>query len=102
MFQFIPKNSGLEIKIQVKRFDATNSERFKSLFSEHSLGKDLDFADIDMSDVEFIDSAGIGALLLVHKHLKDESKTAKILHPQPAVISIIELLKLESIFKLEN
>lgn len=102
MFQFISKNSGLEIKIQVKRFDATNSERFKVMLNEHSVDQDLSFAHIDMSDVEFIDSSGIGALISVHKHLKENSEPVKILHPQPAVVSIIDLLRLTPIFKLEN
>lgn len=101
MFQFTPKNSGLEIKIQVKRFDATNSERFKAMFNEHSVDQDLSFAHIDMSDVEFIDSSGIGALILVYKHLKVNAEPVKILHPQPAVVSIIDLLRLSQIFKME-
>lgn len=102
MFQFTPKNSGLEIKIQVKRFDATNSERFKAMLNEHSVDQDLSFAYIDMGDVEFIDSSGVGALISVHKHLKENSEPVKILHPQPAVISIIDLLMLTTIFKIET
>lgn len=102
MFQFTPNNSGLEIKIQVKRFDATNSEKFKAMFNEHSIDKDLSFAHIDMSEVEFIDSSGVGALISVHKHLKENAEPVKILHPQAAVVSIIDLLRLTPIFKMET
>ncbi len=102
MFQFTPKDSGLEIKIQVKRFDATDSERFKSMLNEHIINKNLSFVRIDMSDVEFIDSSGMKALVSIHKYLKENAEPITILHPKPAVVSMIELLRLTPIFKNEN
>lgn len=102
MFQFTPKDSGIEIKIEVKRFDITNSGKFKAMVNSYSSGQDLSFAHIDMGEVEFIDSSGVGALINVHKHLKSNAEPVKILHPQPAVISIIELLRLGSMFKMES
>lgn len=102
MFLFTPKDSGLEIKIQVKRFDATDSERFNIMLAPHITDKNLAFVHIDVSEVEFIDSAGIKALVNIHKNVQDNAKAIKILHPQPAVVSMIELLRLTSIFKIEN
>lgn len=99
MFSFTLKNAGIEIDIRTKNFDATNSERFKAIFDEFSIGRDLDFAYINMYEVEFIDNAGISALLAVHRHLKEGAQPIKLLDPQPAVVHIIELLKLTSIFQ---
>lgn len=98
MFYFTLKNSGIEIDIKTKSFDATNSEKFKAIFDEFSIGRDLDFAFIDMHEVEFIDNAGISALLSVHRHLKEGAQPIKLLDPQPAVMHLIELLKLTSMF----
>jgi len=98
MFYFTLKNSGIEIDIKTKNFDATNSEKFKIILDEYSIGRDLAFAYINMHEVEFIDNAGVSALLSVHRHLKEGAEPIKLLDPQPAVMHIIELLKLTSMF----
>lgn len=102
MFYFTLKDSGIEIDIKTKHLDITNFERFKAIFNEYSVDRDLDFAHINMQEVKFIDNAGTGALLEVHKHLKEGADPIKLIEVQPDVVEILEILKLTQTFNVEG
>lgn len=53
---------------------------------------------IDMEKVTFIDSSGIGALLSFYKQLGSQ---LTLRHPTPAVLSVLELLRLHRVFDIE-
>lgn len=102
MFYFTLKDSGIEIDIKSKHLDVTNFDRFKAIFNEYSVDRDLDFAHINMQEVEFIDNAGTGALLEVHRHLKEGADPIKLIEVRPGVVEILEILKLTRIFNVES
>jgi anti-sigma B factor antagonist len=55
-----------------------------------------------LSQVTFLDSSGIGALLSLYKLLPTSNPSFKLRCVQPAVQAMIELLRLHRIFDLES
>ena len=57
--------------------------------------KDIDELEFDLKEARFIDSEGIRFIYQLHK----EGKTIKILNPPSIFYKVIQILKLESVFK---
>jgi anti-sigma B factor antagonist len=55
---------------------------------------------IDMSPVEFIDSAGLGALVSIYKKVRLLHRRAVIFGVRPEVRRVMEVIKLDRIFEL--
>ncbi len=93
------KNSTLCIKVHASRLDAASARDFKKECD--TLWKPgIDRLTIDLRDVGFLDSSGVGALLSVYKRLPAGQPSVKLLNTQPAVQSVIELLRLHRIFEI--
>ncbi len=60
----------------------------------------VSFFTIALDEVEYIDSSGLGALVALHREIKPRSGTVELRHPQPAVQSVIELTRLDRVFKI--
>ncbi len=58
------------------------------------------FFTIALDRVEYIDSSGLGALVGLHREIKPRSGSVELRHPQPAVRSVIELTRLDRVFKI--
>lgn len=60
------------------------------------------FSDInlDCSQLGFIDSSGLGALISLQKLAAQRGGNLRLLQPQPAVIQILELTRLHRIFEI--
>ncbi|MCZ6820551.1 MAG: STAS domain-containing protein [Calditrichaeota bacterium] len=54
---------------------------------------------IDLKDVEYVDSSGLGALLFGHRHVKANSGDLKLLHPNQKVRTLIRIANLEEILE---
>ncbi len=59
-------------------------------------GKDV---ELDMGDVQYVDSSGIGQLIMLYKTQKDKDKTLKIINPTPRVLSLLQLSSLADILE---
>jgi len=101
MFSFNNIESGISIKIKAKRFDASVVRQFKAE-TENQCPLNTPHIEVDLSEVGFIDSSGIGALLSLRERLAKDAENIVIINPRPAVLSIIELLKLNEIFTLKR
>lgn len=99
MFQTKVENGVLQISLNLVRLDASASA---------SLKKDLAFeidpsvqrAEVDMGQVQFIDSSGIGVLLSIYRKFPQEGTDVTLLHVHPGVLAVLELLRLHRIFKV--
>ncbi len=100
-FQFDNKSGSLLITINESKFDASGVDDFRQKLVE-AWNDRIRLVKIDFSEVEFIDSSGIGALLSVQKRLTQTDEPVTILNAQPPVISVIELLRLQRVFTLQN
>ncbi len=100
-FDFSKSGEGMTIQINTKRFDATNASQFKTALESNCPDGENEIK-VDLSEIEFIDSSGIGALLSIQKRLKDNAQPIILVNPKPSVLSIIELLRLHRVFRLQK
>ncbi len=91
----------LRIRVDDKKFDITVAAEFRRQVNDN-WDDGIHGVIIDFSKVEFIDSSGVGALVSVHKRIADQQQSVTLLNPCPAVLSVIELLRLHRVFKLEH
>lgn len=102
-FQTIVSDGGdaLLVKIGLQKFDAQQSPVFKQkVDSEWSPA--IKSVAIDFSDVKFIDSSGIGALLSIQKKLGPAGEPVHIQNAGKNVVEVIELLRLHRVFRLDQ
>jgi anti-sigma B factor antagonist len=61
-----------------------------------------DAADVvvDLTGVEFLDSAGVGVLVGLFKHARGRGGTARFCGLTPGVRSVLELIQLDRIFEI--
>jgi anti-sigma B factor antagonist len=91
----------LKIFVKVARLDASTVREFKRECQKIWISK-INDAWVDLSQVTFLDSSGIGALLSLYKLLPASNPSFKLRRVQPAVQSMIELLRLHRVFDVES
>lgn len=99
-FQLSPDGKLLEIQITAPRLEAMTIGSFKSDL-ENSWKASIESVKVNCEKIEFIDSSGIGALLSIQKRMP-QGHAVILQKTQPTVLSVIELLCLHKVFKLEN
>jgi anti-sigma B factor antagonist len=58
--------------------------------------------EIDLSQMLFLDSCGLGALISLHKTACSRDGQVRLLHPTPAVQQILELTRMHRLFEIVN
>jgi len=87
----------LDVTLLVDALDASNATEIKAAFRQLSL-EGRERAVVDLAQVNFIDSSGIGALLSFYKQVNQKLTLRK---PTPTVLSVLELLRLHRILEIE-
>ncbi len=89
----------VKIKIQEERMDAHNSgdlkEQMLQLFDDGKCN-----LVIDLSEVRFVDSSGLGALVSGFKNASARDGSLKLCSLQPQVRSMFELTRLHRVFEI--
>jgi anti-anti-sigma regulatory factor len=107
-FQISPNGRTLEIKVNSRKFDVSLAKEFRAALDTVWI-QGLTNVTVDFTPVEFIDSAGVGALISVHKRfpaapsgrpIDPSHQPVSIFNASPAVMTIIELLQLHRVFRL--
>lgn len=95
-----PMETALCIKVEERRIDAASAVQFKetmrSLVSEEN-GRVL----LDLSQVTFIDSSGLGALVAVMKNMPGQAKI-ELAGIQPIVQKVLALTKMDQVFVIHE
>jgi len=100
-FQAVVDGDIIRIAIRRSRVDAASAGVFKEVVSS-TWQPTLKHAVIDMSQVEFVDSSGVGALLGVLRRLPQGEGSVVLKAMRPQVLSVIELLRLHRVFQIEE
>ena len=91
-----PFNGGVVVTVEDNRIDAAVAVQFKdkvrTYFADHP-GR----AILDLHHVDFIDSAGLGALVAVMKSLSPDAKL-EVASLTPVVDKVIRLTRMDSVF----
>jgi anti-anti-sigma factor len=88
----------LYLEVKVAQLDAAAARKVKEAFSGLPL-PGVGAVVVDLRPVEFVDSSGIGALLNLYKRLPAGS-TVRLQGVQPAVQTVLELLRLHRVFEI--
>jgi anti-sigma B factor antagonist len=83
----------------VKELGASNANAFRD-WVRKSLLENHRNIEIDMSQVSFIDSCGLGALVALHKTACSRQGALRLLNPRPPVEQILELTRLHRILEI--
>ena len=81
--------------------DVAGADKVKEHLNELIEKKPIDIK-IDCTDLEYIDSTGLGVLIGVLKRLKVNEKDIYILNPRKNVKKIFDITGLDKIFKVEG
>jgi anti-sigma B factor antagonist len=57
---------------------------------------------LDMSDISYIDSSGVAALIEIRQKADNVGKEFKLLKPSESVVSVLKMAKLDTFFVIEN
>lgn len=98
-FEFTKDRREVTIRVQDKKFDITSAADFREQVGKN-WSDTVENVVMDFSRVEYVDSSGVGALVSVHKRVAEKGNAVTILNPCPAVLSVIELLRLHRVFSL--
>lgn len=90
-------DSTLEVILSVEALDASNATEIKAELKQLQL-EGRERAVVDIGQVNFIDSSGIGALLSFYKQM---NQRLTLRNPTPTVLSVLELLRLHRILEIE-
>ncbi len=91
------KEKDFEVYIKGE-IDLNNINQIESILDE-GIKKDKNII-IDMKDVRFIDSTGIGLLVKTYKTLKSEGKTIEIRNAVGNVRKVFKITCLEDVFNM--
>jgi len=89
--------SNLLLSVQVASLDATTARSMRQEIDD-LWREEIISIEMDLSQVEFIDSSGVGALLYISKKLTPQRGRLRLVKIPPVVREVIELLRLQSVF----
>lgn len=92
-------NSTVVIRFDEERLDAHNSGELKVVLQQLFEGGNLNLL-VDMKNIRFIDSSGLGALVSGFKNATANQGILKLSSLQPQVKSMFELTRLHRVFEI--
>lgn len=67
-----------------------------------ALKKHQTHIDVDLSEMTFVDSRGLGALLELKQTFDQQSGAIRLRNPSPPVQQILEFTRMNSVFEIVN
>lgn len=94
------QNEGETLHISgVKALGVSNSNEFRERACA-ALSADQKNIDIDLSEMDHLDSCGIGTLISLHKTTTNRKGAVRLLNPAPGVQQILELTRMHHVFEI--
>lgn len=81
------------------KLDASNGPRIREALKEH-VADGRPFLVIDLSDVSFVDSTGLSALVSAFKVSREHAGEVALSGLQPPVRTLVELTRLHHVFRI--
>lgn len=95
----VNKDGSTLLKFHEERLDAHNSKELKDYLSERLENGEKELI-LDLSEVRFVDSSGLGALLSGHKNAGLREGRFALTGVQSRVQSMFELTRLTRVFEI--
>jgi anti-anti-sigma factor len=87
----------------IRELNAANAHAFRIALAR-ALSDDLKAIEIDLSQTQAVDGAGLGALVTLYEtakeHRKREGFAIRLTNPRPSVQQMIELARLHHLFEI--
>ena len=103
----IPSGGSLErvgdvavVSIPGDSLDASNSRQFKAFAASNMIGEKK--VVIDLSQLRFVDSSGLGVLLSCFRQVKSSGGSLKLCGMSKPVRSLFELVRMHRIFDIHE
>lgn len=90
----------LTVHVADRRLDAAVATAFKDAM-RRVIGGGIDEVRLDLSDVEFMDSSGLGAVIAVLKGMP-AGRRFELLHLTPNVARVFRLTRMDTIFTIDG
>ena len=88
----------------LRELNSSNARSFRAAISA-TLSADLEMIEIDLSEMQTVDGAGLGALVSLYEtaneHRKNGGVAIRLTNPPPPVQQMIELARLHHLFELK-
>jgi len=85
--------------LELNRLTAEDTALFKELVRA-TLADHHHVVEVDLSQTRTMDSEGVGALISVHKHLRERDGTLRLKRPTPFVHQLLQLLRLDRVLEI--
>ena len=86
---------------EIRELAGANAESFREEVAA-ALAPDVKAIEVDLSETEFVDSCGLGALISLYKSSNSRNSAVpfRLLNPSPSVQQLLELTRLHRIFEI--
>lgn len=92
------REGSIIITVREPRLDAGMAVEFKDRFRA-LVGPEAQHAILDLSEVEFLDSSGLGALVTALKFM-GEDRRLDLVGLQPLVVKVLTLTRMDRVFSI--
>lgn len=87
--------------IEVKGdLDIYSEDEFRSFIEKEIEGADKDMV-IDIKDLDYLDSTGLGLFMKIYKIGKEKDKTVSIINPKENILKLLKITDLTDVFNME-
>lgn len=85
----------------VRQLGAENSQEFREEVRA-ALPANVKDIEIDLSQISFLDSCGLGALIALRKAANTKNATIRLLNPTPRVQLLFDVTRMHKVFEIIN
>lgn len=89
----------LQDKLIMNNSDKIKNE-IKAKIDELVTKNNLDAVSIDLQDVEFIDSTGVGVFISIYKYVMERNLHLRLVHPRDIVSKVLTITKIGDIIEI--
>ena len=84
------------------RFDFHVHREFKEAYSALLVNADVCEIEIEMSQVDYLDSSALGMLILLNERAKEAKKSIILLSPSSVVAQVLDVANFSKIFNIKH
>jgi anti-sigma B factor antagonist len=86
---------------ELSELGAANSSQFRSEVRA-AMARGPARIEMDLSQMSYLDSSGLGALVAVHKTASSRNGVVRLLNPSPPIEQILELARMDELFDISK
>ena len=79
--------------------DVYSEEEFRDFIEDELKDKNLDLV-IDIKDLDYLDSTGLGMFMKIYKMYEENSQKVKIINPKENILKLFKITDLTDIFEM--